>query len=74
MHNLKTLKAHTIKAHLDRMQDTAENLAVWMAGEVLAGRGESAQNLGALASRLLILKSSLADLVEKTRGPEPADN
>ena len=30
--------------------------------------------LGALASRLLILKSSLSDLVEKTRGQEPADN
>lgn len=74
MHNLKSLKAHTIKAHLDRMQDTAENLAVWMAGEVLAGRGESAQSLGVLASRLLILKSSLSDLAEKTRGPEPADN
>ena len=76
-HDLDEAKAIEAKKRAEEAlanKDTAENLAVWMAGEVLAGRGDSAQTLGALASRLLILKSSLADLVEKTRGQEPADN
>ena len=74
MHNLKTVKIHTVKAHLDRLQDTAENLAAWSAGEVLAGRLQGAQDLALYTARLLAVKASIEALVNQTKGPEPAEN
>jgi len=74
MHNLKTIKTHTIKAHLDRIQNTAEELAAWSAGEVLAGRLTSSQECARLAAGLLSLRASIEHQAASVRGQEPAEN
>jgi hypothetical protein len=74
MHNLKTIKCHMIKAHLDRIQNTAEELAAWSAGEVLAGRLASCQECARLAAGLLNLRSAIEAQAATVRGHEPAEN
>lgn len=73
MHNLKTIKPHTIKAHLDRMQDTAEALAGWASGEMLAQRRPQAMDLAALVDALLVIKANIARVCESTREPEQVE-
>ncbi len=74
MHNLKTVKSHTVKAHLDRLQDTAENLAAWASGEMLAGRRPQAMELAVLVDALLGVKANMSRVYEVTRGPELSEN
>ena len=71
--NLKTIKSHTLKAHLDRIQNTAEELAQWAAGEVLAGRLHSSHDLGRLASGLLNIETSLEIQAAAVREPVTAE-
>lgn len=74
MHNLKTVKTHTVKAHLDRLQDTAENVASWASGEMLAGRRSQAMELAVLVDALLVTRANLARVHDATKGPEPEGN
>lgn len=74
MHNLKTVKPHTVKAHLDRIQDTAENVATWASGEMLAGRRPQAMDLALLVDALLVVKTNLSRVYDATKGQEPAEN
>lgn len=74
MHNLKTFKPHSLKAHLDRMEDTAQALADLCAGEALALRLEPSQQLGRLCYSLKTIRQSIEDLAVRVRGsetPEP---
>lgn len=74
MSNLKTLKVHTLQAHLGRIQDTAENMALWGAGEVLAGRLQNAQDLAVLTARLLRVKDDFNAMIGRTRGEPETEN
>jgi hypothetical protein len=74
MLNLKTIKIHTIKAHLDRLQNTAAELATWSAGEVMAGRLGSAQETARIAAGLLNTAEAIRTHTEKIRGSEPTEN
>jgi folate-binding Fe-S cluster repair protein YgfZ len=68
MQNLKTIKIHSLKAHLDRLQDTAEALAQLGAGETIAGRLASSQELARLAVGLLAVKAAAEKAAEAVRG------
>ena len=68
MHNLKTIKAHSLKAHLDRIQNTAEALAELAAGEALAGRLNSSGECSRLCVGLLAVKDSVTRQAEAIRG------
>ena len=74
MLNLRTIKSHTLKAHLDRIQNTAEELANWSAGEVLAGRLASSQEMARLTSGLLSIRAMLEAQATMIRGTETAEN
>jgi hypothetical protein len=74
MLNLKTIKSHTLKAHLDRIQNTAEELAAWSAGEVLAGRLTSCQEVARLSSFLLNIRAAIELAALSVRTPDQADN
>lgn len=67
MLNLKTIKSHTLKAHLDRIQNTAEEVAAWSAGEVLAGRLYASQDLARVAAGLLAIKTALENQAKAVR-------
>jgi hypothetical protein len=74
MHNLKTIKIHSLRAHLDRLQNTAEELAAWSAGEVLAGRLASCQEMARISAALLNVRAAIEDQAKVIRGPEVSDN
>jgi hypothetical protein len=74
MLNLKTIKSHSLKAHLDRLQDTAEALAAWSAGEVLAGRLASCQEMARLSASILNVRADIEAKANAVRGPETPDN
>lgn len=68
--NLQTIKIHSLKAHLDRMQDTAEAMAQLVAGEVLAGRLQASQDLARQVAGILSIRSSIEALAAGIRGRE----
>jgi uncharacterized protein with PhoU and TrkA domain len=71
--NLQTIKIHSLKAHLDRMQDTAETMASLAAGEVLSGRPEFAAELHSLTTRLLAIKARFDIVSQGARTKEPVE-
>lgn len=72
--NLKTMKIHTLKAHLDRIHNTAEFLAQLAAGEALAGRLTSSGECSRLCVGLLNIGQAVQKAAEMVRDPEPTDN
>jgi hypothetical protein len=67
MQNLKTIKIHSLNAHLDRLQDTAEALAALGAGETVAGRLWASQELARLAVGLLAVKAGVQRTADEVR-------
>ena len=74
MHNLKTIKSHTLKMHLDRLQLVAETLAELASGEVLAGRLTSSHELARLTAGVLGIRASVESHAVTVRGTEQPDN
>lgn len=74
MHNIKTTKIHTFRAHLDRMENTAEWLAVLGAGEAMDGRLSNAAECSRLCVGLKAIMAQIQVLMTNTRGQEPTDN
>lgn len=73
MHNLKSIKVHSLKAHLDRLTNTAEALAELSAGEVLAGRLHVSQELARLCAGLQNIRFGIELQAERVRGAEAAE-
>ncbi len=74
MQNLKTIKIHSLRAHLDRIQMTAEAMAALASGEVLAGRLSSCQEMARLSSALLSVRAALEAHAAMIHGPAVDDN
>lgn len=74
MHNLKSVKIHTLKAHLDRLQNTADFLAELAGGEAMAGRLGSSAECARHCVAILNLCQSINLQASTVRGQEPADN
>lgn len=74
MHNLKTVKSHTLKMHLDRLQLVAESLAELTSGEVMAQRLTSSHELARLTDGILRIRASIESHAAQVRGTEPAEN
>ena len=74
MQNLKSVNIHTLQAHVDAMQRTAEFLAELCAGEILAQRQLSAAELVCVATNLVRVKDDLVAAGNAIRLPEPAGN
>ncbi len=72
--NLKSMKIHTLKAHLDRIQNTAEFLAQLAAGEALAGRLGSSGECSRLCVGLLAVGQAVQKAADLVRDPEPVEN
>jgi len=73
MHNLKTIKIHSLKAHLDRLTNTAEALAELTAGEVLAGRLNVSHELGRLCAGLQNIRAGIEIQAAIVRGTEESE-
>lgn len=69
--NLKTVPTNLIQAHLDRMKDSETFFAQLMAGEVLAGRHESAAELATRIPLLRMQREKIVDLHNAVNGIQP---
>jgi len=73
MHNLKTIKIHSFKAHLAGLDRLAEATAELVAGETLDGRLDTATRLVSLVNEIQRLKKDLQAVHDRVNiKPTPA--